>query len=78
MQVSDQYILPFQARWATGGVRIGGDRMHQTYLDRMGKHLGDVMKRRLLEAFSDDMNEDIEKTKLFDEIAEHVVFFQKR
>ncbi|XP_060605739.1 uncharacterized protein LOC132758201 isoform X2 [Ruditapes philippinarum] len=76
-KVSDQYILPFQTSWAPGGVRIGGDRMHQTYLDRLGKHVCDVIKRRLLEGFKEESQAD-KCPELFDEVSEHVLFYQQR
>ncbi|XP_053385274.1 uncharacterized protein LOC123535609 isoform X2 [Mercenaria mercenaria] len=77
-KVLDQYILPFQTSWASGGVRVGGDRMHQTYLDRMGKHVCDVIKRRLLEGFKEEGHDDKKHSKLFDEVSEHVLFYQQR
>ncbi|XP_052801292.1 uncharacterized protein LOC128232006 isoform X2 [Mya arenaria] len=83
-KVNEQYIINFPVSWAPGGVRVGGDRSHQTYLDRLARHLCDVIRRRLLESFKEDAHAQAEADetgkdyKLFDEMSEHVHFFQER
>ena len=77
-QVSDQSILTFDTAWSTGGVRINGERSHQNYLDRMAKHVCDVMKRMLLDSFKEEDHTENENMKLFDEISQHVLFAQER
>lgn len=78
-QVSEHYILPFDTCWAPGGVRIGGDRSHKLYLDRMGKQVHDVIRRRLLDSFREENAKEADvNSKLFDEVSEHVLFFQER
>lgn len=73
--------------WAPGGVRVGGDRGHQIYLDRLARHLSDLVRRRLLECFKEEAlqaqkteDEDATEIKetLFDEISDHIQFFQSR
>ena len=60
-------------------MRIGDDRSHQTYLDRMIKHVNDVIKRRVLEGFKEeDHGSSNMNNTLFDEVSEHVAFFQDR
>ena len=76
--MSDKYVLPFHIGWAPGGVRVGGDRSHQTYLDRMSKHVCDVIRRRMQETFEEDEHAEGEHAALFDEISEHESLFQDR
>ena len=78
LKVPDQYILPFDTSWAPGGIRIGGDRMHQTYLDRLAKHVYDVMRRRFLDSFKEDDSAVDDNDALFEEVSQHVTFFQEK
>ncbi|XP_052243480.1 uncharacterized protein LOC127853228 isoform X2 [Dreissena polymorpha] len=77
-KVNDQQIFNFPTVWVPGGVRIGGERFHQMYLDRMCRQVCDVMKRRLLDSFREEGVDTVEENELFAEVAEHVLFFQDR
>lgn len=49
------------------------------YLDRMIKHVYDVIRRRVLDGFREEDHGDINvNSKLFDEVSEHLVFYQER
>ena len=78
LQVSEQNILSFDVHWAPGGIRVGGDRMHQSYLDRMAKQVTEVMRRKLLMSFGETAHAQDGNSRLFDEVSQHVGFYQER
>ena len=77
-QVSEQNILPFDVPWSTGGIRVGGDRTHQSYLDRMAKQVLEVARRKLMTGLKEEHHTRDENTILFDEVSQHVTFYQNR
>ena len=78
LQVSEQNIISFDVHWAPGGIRVGGDRMHQSYLDRMAKQVTEVMRRKLLMSFGETAQAQDGNSRLFDEVSQHVGFYQER
>ena len=52
--------------------------MHQMYLDRMAKHVSEVTRRKLLAGFREETHARDENTNLFDEVSQHVIYYQCR
>ncbi|XP_021368055.1 uncharacterized protein LOC110459901 isoform X1 [Mizuhopecten yessoensis] len=71
-------ILPYDVEWAAGGVIIGGHRSHQHYIERMCKQVTETLKKQLCIYFDERKRKVDDKTKLFDEVSQHVAFCQER
>ncbi|XP_069132997.1 NACHT and WD repeat domain-containing protein 2-like isoform X2 [Argopecten irradians] len=71
-------ILPYDVEWAAGGVIVGGHRSHQHYIERMCKQVTDNLKRQLCAYFEDRKRKVDNKTRLFDEVSQHVAFCHER
>ncbi|XP_060086455.1 NACHT and WD repeat domain-containing protein 2-like [Ylistrum balloti] len=71
-------ILPYDIEWAAGGVIVGGHRTHQHYIERMCKQVTEKLMRQLCTYFEERKRKVDSKTKLFDEVSQHVAFCHER
>ncbi|XP_033751620.1 uncharacterized protein LOC117335608 isoform X2 [Pecten maximus] len=71
-------ILPYDVEWAAGGVIVGGHRSHQHYMERMCKQVTENLKRQLCSYFEERKRKVDNKSRLFDEVSQHVAFCHER
>ncbi|KAK3608472.1 hypothetical protein CHS0354_010319 [Potamilus streckersoni] len=71
-------VITFDIDWAPGGVRLGGDRSHQTYLDRFCKQFTELILRRLKQGFEEESESREQTSDLYREVSQHVNYCHER
>ncbi|XP_061189276.1 uncharacterized protein LOC133197318 [Saccostrea echinata] len=77
-KVDNNHILNHDVDWEKGGIQPIVNRSHHLYLDRMSKQVLEVLKREFSRHITENMEQMDAKSKLFQEISQHVSLCQER
>nr|XP_006819093.1 PREDICTED: NACHT and WD repeat domain-containing protein 1-like [Saccoglossus kowalevskii] len=71
-------VHEYSVGWHADGIRPETNRGHYLYIEKMARDLGDVLINKVDRAIHDNMAATDAKSKLYDEIAQHVQFVRER